>query len=126
MNDSHATLPAVEYVFKKVQQDLFRGFNIHVMEVDGVSDAVISAPEAPEHSFLVSRPQENQFLTGFKFDRFIIVFKQFLQYLPVVFFFLQGPRRRLFRYRLYSAGPTQWGHISHRQAKCSVIRFFLF
>ena len=49
-------------MIKKIQQDLLRSFDIHMMQIDRVSGTEVAPPEAPEDSFLVSGPQEEQFL----------------------------------------------------------------
>ena len=54
-------------MIKEIRQYPFRGFNIHVVEIDGVSNTEVTPPEPFEGSFLISGSQEEQFLPGLKF-----------------------------------------------------------
>ena len=104
MHDTHATDVAVQRLFDEIKQYFFCGFNTHVVKVDRVRHAEIASTQPPDDSFLMTGPQEQEFLTGFQFARITLVLEQFLEYGQIILFPLHSDGGSFSGDRLYSAG----------------------
>ena len=71
----------------EVHQHLPRTRHVHVVQVDGVGNAVAATAQPPQQPGLVAGPEVEQFLSRLVFFQ-LAVGKQFLQYALIVQFAL--------------------------------------